>query len=154
MGVSPRSDNVTGVSRPLTSTRLEGTTMNPLRAGVIAFAGLVGAGALAWPTLAAPQADGYLKRDEQGTDLVLVADDDDDTNDRATGDTATRSRNTGISRSTRDNTRSNFTRVSRDRDRSRSDKTRDKTYDGKGGEKRDWSGNTTNDRSRNDSRGR
>lgn len=128
--------------------------MNPLRGGVIALAGLVGAGALAWPTFAAPQADGYLKRDEQATEVTLVADDDDDSNDRATRDTNTRSRNTGISRSTRDNTRSNFTKVSRDRDLSRSDKTRDKTYDGKGGKKRDWSGNTTNDRSRNDSRGR
>lgn len=42
--------------------------------------------------------------------------------------------------------------MSRDRDRSRGDNTRDKTRDGKGGKKRDWSANRTNDRSRNDTR--
>lgn len=120
--------------------------MNPLRGSVIGLAGLVGAGVLAWPTLSTPSADGYLKRDEQETDLVLVDDgDDDDSN----------SRFTGYSASTRDGTRSNFTAVSRDRDLSRSDKTRDWTRDGKGDQKkRDWSANKTNDRSRNDSRGR
>ena len=122
--------------------------MNPLRGAVIGLAGLVGAGALAWPTVTTATADGYLKRDEQENDLVLVADDDDSNDD-------SRSRNTGFSRSTGDNTRSNFTKVSRDRDLSRSDKTRDWTRDGKGDQKkRDWSANKTNDRSRNDSRGR
>jgi hypothetical protein len=58
----------------------------------------------------------------------------------------------GYSRATGDNTRSNFTRVSRDRDLSSSDKTRDWTYDGVGPKKRDWSGGRTNDNSRNDSR--
>ena len=67
--------------------------------------------------------------------------------------TNSRSRNTGFSRSTNDNTRSNFTRVSRDRDLSRSDKTKDWTRDG-GSRTRDWSANRTNDRSRNDTRGR
>jgi hypothetical protein len=124
--------------------------MNPLRGSVIVLAGLVGAGVLAWPTVALTSADGYIKRDEQEVDLVLVNDDDDDSND----DTSSVSRFTGFSRATGDNTRSNFTRVSRDRDLSRSDKTRDKTYDGPGGLKRDWSGGRTNDRSRNDSRGR
>ena len=126
--------------------------MNPLRGSVIVLAGLVGAGVLAWPTVAATSADGYLKRDEQEVDLVLVNDDDDDSNDDTNAGTV--SRNTGFSRATGDNTRSNFTRVSRDRDLSRSDKTRDKTFDGPGGLKRDWSGGRTNDRSRNDSRGR
>ena len=42
--------------------------------------------------------------------------------------------------------------VSRDRDRSRGDLTRDRTKDGPGGSKRDWSGGNTNDRSRNDTR--
>ena len=41
--------------------------------------------------------------------------------------------------------------MSRDRDRSRGDKTRDWTKDGKG-KRRDWSANKTNDRSRNDTR--
>lgn len=122
--------------------------MNPLRGSVIALAGIVGAGLLAWPALGPSMADGYLKRDEQEVDLVLV-DDDDDGNDDS------RSRFTGFSAPTGDNTRSNFTKVSRDRDLSRSDKTRDWTRDGKGDQKkRDWSANKTNDRSRNDSRGR
>jgi hypothetical protein len=115
---------------------------------VIGLAGLVGVGVLAWPSIGATSADGYLKRDEQEVDLVLVDDDGDDTNDN------TRSRFTGHSASTRDGTASNFTRVSRDRDLSRSDKTRDWTGDGTDDRKRDWSANQTNDRSRNDSRGR
>lgn len=120
--------------------------MNPLRGSVIGLAGLVGAGVLAWPAIGTTSADGYLKRDEQEVDLVLVDDDGDDDDSR--------SRFTGHSASTRDGTRSNFTKVSRDRDLSRSDKTRDRTRDGAGDNKRDWSGNQTNDRSRNDSRGR
>ncbi|QIX27303.1 hypothetical protein ncot_12345 [Nocardioides sp. JQ2195] len=98
------------------------------------------------------------KRDDDMPDLVLVSDDDDDddTNDRDTRSQVSRqSRNTGLSRATNDNTRSNFTRMSRDRDHSRSDKTRDWTRDGvKQGQAsdRDWSANRTNDRSRHDSR--
>jgi len=42
--------------------------------------------------------------------------------------------------------------VSRDRDLSRGDNTRDWTRDGKGDRTRDWSQNRTNDRSRNDTR--
>ena len=42
--------------------------------------------------------------------------------------------------------------MSRDRDNSRGDKTRDWTRDGAGDKKRDWSANKTNDRSRNDTR--
>ena len=96
-------------------------------------------------------ADEVVKREDDAVELVLVADDDDDdTNDG--DDTQTRSR-TGNSRDTNDNTRSNFTNVSRDRDISRSDKTRDWTRDGAGDKKkRDWSANRTNDRSRNDTR--
>ncbi len=122
--------------------------MNPLRGSVIGLAGLVGVGVLAWPAIGTTSADGYLKRDEQEVDLVLVDDDGDDTND------SSRSRFTGHSASTRDGTGSNFTKVSRDRDLSRSDKTRDWTGDGTNDRKRDWSANKTNDRSRNDSRGR
>lgn len=92
-----------------------------------------------------------VKRNDDAPDIVLVADDDDDdTNDRSRD---TRSRNTGVSRSTRDHTNSRFTQVSRDRDISRSDKTRDWTRDGKYKKlKRDWSAHSTNDRSRNDTR--
>ena len=93
-----------------------------------------------------------VKREEDRVDLVLVDDrDDDDTND----DTSTGG-NTGADSGTgnsNDATNSRFTGVSRDRDSSRGDKTRDWTRDGAGGDKRDWSGNKTNDRSRNDTRG-
>jgi hypothetical protein len=107
---------------------------------------------LAWGLLAAPTAsaaDGDLvKREEDRVDLVLVDDrDDDDTNDD-TGNTG----NSGTGNSN-DATNSRFTGVSRDRDASRGDKTRDWTRDGSGDNKRDWSANRTNDGSRNDTRG-
>jgi len=101
---------------------------------------------------AATAGDEFSKRDDETPELVLVADDDDDdTNDRDTRDTRdTRSKQ---SANTRDNTRSNFTGVSRDRDNSRGDKTKDWTRDGKGGDKtRDKTAGSTNDRSRNDTR--
>ena len=63
--------------------------------------------------------------------------------------------NTGTGTSSGDQndaTNSRFTKVSRDRDLSRADKTRDRTKDGAGTAKRDWSQNRTNDRSRNDTR--
>lgn len=121
---------------------------NLLPTTMVGLAGLVTVGLISLqnPTTTANAGDEFTKREDDTPELVLVADDDDaDSND----DT---SRFTGYSRSTNDSTRSNFTRVSRDRDLSRSDKTRDKTYDGVGGLKRDWSGGRTNDRSRNDSR--
>lgn len=127
--------------------------MGIIRGSVVGLAGLVGVGMLAFPlaSTATDREAAFLKRDEQATDLVLVADDDDDdTNDDSKDSNDT---DTGVSRSTNDNTRSNFTKVSRDRDLSRGDKTRDWTRDG-GKKQRDWSANTTNDRSRNDSRGR
>ncbi len=128
--------------------------MNPLRGSVIALAGLVGIGVLAVPGLASASADGYLKRDDQDVDLVLVNDDDDDDADPTNTRNTANTRNTGVSRATNDDTRSNVTRVSRDRDLSRSDNTRDRTYDGPGGSTRDRTADTTNDRSRNDTRAR
>lgn len=125
-----------------------------LTAPLLGLVGLLAVGLLA---LQVPgSVDAATKRDDDAPELVLVADDDDDdTNFRngaaATYSRDTRSRNTGISRSTRDHTRSNFTKVSRDRDLSRSDKTRDWTNDG-GDPTRDRSVNRTNDRSRNDTR--
>jgi hypothetical protein len=133
--------------------------MRIARGTVVVLAGAVGAGVLAWPAVAGPDADEvYLKRNEQSGELVTVDDDDlDDEDDlqlvAETRSRATRSRN-DRSRATNDNTRSNFTRMSRDRDRSRGDKTRDWTRDGKGKQQRDFSANRTNDRSRNDTRGR
>lgn len=117
--------------------------------GTLGIAGLVSAGLLAFPTttIAADSGEAaFTKRDDDVTELVLVDDDDDnDSNDNS------RSRNSR-SRNSNDHTRSNFTAVSRDRDLSRGDKTRDWTRDGKGDRTRDWSQNKTNDRSRNDTR--
>jgi hypothetical protein len=79
-------------------------------------------------------------------DRPLLAADDDDPGD---DDTRWSRDRTGRSR---DRTNSRHSRVSRDRDRSRGDLTRDWTRDGKGGEKRDWSRHHTKDRSRNDTR--
>ena len=86
------------------------------------------------------------QRENDGAELLTVADDDDDGPD----DDDTSSFSSGVN--SNDGTGSGHTPVSRDRDRSRGDKTRDRTYDGKGGKKRDWSGGHTNDRSRRDSR--
>jgi hypothetical protein len=119
----------------------------------LGLAGAVGVGLMTFPgsTVAAnPGDDAVAKREDNVSELVLVDDDDDDdTNDN----TNTKSRFTGFSRSTNDNTRSNFTKVSRDRDLSRSDKTKDWTRED-GSRTRDWTGKKTNDRSRNDTRGR
>jgi hypothetical protein len=138
--------------------------MRIIRGSIVGLAGAVGAGVLAWPALAGPDTDEvYLKRNEQAGELITVDDDeleDDDelqlvadTRSRNTRSKNTRSRNTR-SKASRDNTRSNVTKVSRNRDRSRGDKTRDWTRDGAGKQKRDFSANKTNDRSRNDTRGR
>jgi hypothetical protein len=118
-----------------------------LPTALLGLAGLTAVGLVAMSSpVTASAADEAAKRDDDAPSLVLVADDDDDdTHD----DTDT---DTGASRSTNDGTRSNFTAVSRDRDHSRGDKTRDWTRDG-GDRTRDWSANKTNDRSRNDTRG-
>ncbi len=129
--------------------------MNILRGSVIGLSGLVGVGVLAWPSVtaaAAADSDEVYKRDERVTELALVADDDDDdTNGDTNTNDGTNNTNTGFSRATNDNTNSRFTAVSRDRDLSRSDKTRDWTRDG-GDKTRDRSAGQTNDRSRNDTR--
>ncbi len=91
----------------------------------------------------APEA--VFARDEDAAPLMASDDDDDGDDSNSTGHTD----RTGKSN---DRTNSRFTPVSKDRDWSRGDLTRDKTRDGKGGKKRDWSRNHTNDRSRNDTR--
>lgn len=125
-----------------------------LTLGTVGIAGLVTSGLLALPvTSAFADDDTVLKRDEDTPDVVLVADEDDDdaANRMAGTDTDTHSRNTsGVD--SNDATNSRHTAVSRDRDRSWGDKTRDRTRDGAGDRKRDWSANRTNDRSRNDTR--
>lgn len=114
---------------------------------LLGVAGLAAIGLVGMSSpIVASSAEEVAKRDDDAPSLVLVADDDDDdTNDD--GDTMT-----GVSANTNDNTASNFTGVSRDRDVSVSDKTRDWTMDG-GDPTRDFSANRTNDRSRNDTRG-
>ena len=87
-----------------------------------------------------------LKKDEFKEVVAMDGDDDD-------GDSNSNSRSgytSGVD--SNDRTGSGHTGVSRDRDRSRGDKTRDWTRDGRGDLKRDWSGGHTNDRSRNDTR--
>src|SRR5688572_24622010 len=116
-----------------------------------ALLGVAGAVVIGLIGLQSPavSADEALKREDDAVELVLVADDDDDdTNDDGDDDGDTNSR----SRETNDNTNSRFSAVSRDRDVSRGDMTRDWTRDGAGDNKRDWSAGSTNDRSRNDTR--
>lgn len=127
---------------------------NPLTIGTLGIAGLVAAGALAFPVSTAFADSDAVKRDEDTADVVLADDDDDDDTNANTGDNTNTGgdTNTGVSKSTNDGTRSNFTPVSRDNDKSRSDNTKDHTKDGPGGKKRDWSQNQTNDASRNDTR--
>lgn len=119
-----------------------------MSATTLGITGLVTVGLLALPSTSASAQD-YAKREDDTVDLVLMDDhDDDDTFDDDDDDTFS---NTGNSASTNDGTRSNFTGVSRDRDLSRSDKTKDWTRDG-GDRTRDHSANHTNDNSRNDTR--
>jgi hypothetical protein len=99
---------------------------------------------MAAPGLAADR-EATLREDEEGVALMAADDDGDDDNTGNTGG----GDGTGNSN---DGTNSRHTGVSRDRDRSRGDLTRDRTKDGPGGGKRDWSQNGTNDRTRNDTR--
>lgn len=120
-----------------------------------ALLGVAGATAIGLIGMQAPavNADEALKREDTAVELVLVADDDDDdTNENTDGATFEGDDTNSRSRETNDNTNSRFSAVSRDRDVSRGDKTRDWTNDGAGDKKRDWSANSTNDRSRNDTR--
>ena len=93
-----------------------------------------------------------VKREDQVAELVLVSDDDDDdsADDSRSGVSKT-TVGTGSSRSRADGTNSRYTAMSRDRDRSRGDKTKDWTRDG-GDRTRDLTPNLTNDKSLNDTR--
>jgi hypothetical protein len=97
-------------------------------------------------------ADGVIARDEDFAG-VLVVDDDDDGDDSGAGtgtNGGTGSFTSGVD--SNDGTYSRVTPVSRDRDRSRGDLTRDRTKDGPGTSTRDRTANHTNDRSKNDTR--
>jgi hypothetical protein len=117
--------------------------------------GLVAAPAQAFATSDGTGDDVISRREEDAAELVSMEDDDDgsatggdtgDTDDSGTGDSNDA---TGDSN---DATGSGYSAVSNDRDLSRGDLTRDRTRDGAGGPKRDWSGGHTNDSSRNDTR--
>ena len=122
--------------------------------GTLAVAGAVTLGVVAMTgsVTSAADRDAYVKREETATSLVLVADDDDDdSNDASDTGWSKSTIGTGSSRSRADGTNSRYTKVSRDRDHSRGDKTKDWTRDG-GDRTRDLTPNLTNDRSRHDTR--
>jgi hypothetical protein len=127
--------------------------MNTLLKALITFVAVVFGFGLAVAGVSATAnaaGDDLAKRDEDARELAVVdgGDGGDGGDDGDDGDGGDRSR-TGNSN---DATNSVVSRVSRDRDHSRGDRTRDRTHDGAGSAKRDWSDNRTNDRSRNDSR--
>ena len=119
------------------------------RLATLILAGAVGMGV---PVAAVASSDEAYRAREEDVYVVSAVDDDDDgdTGDtHESGDTG----NSGTSgQDSNDGTNSRHTGVSRDRDRSRGDLTRDRTNDGPGGSTRDQSRNHTNDRSRNDTR--
>jgi hypothetical protein len=127
----------------------------PLSTLGIAGAVTLGVVGMTGATATAADQDAYVKREDNATSLVLVADDDDDdtndTNDTTNSGVSKSTAGTGSSVSRADGTNSRYTKVSRDRDRSRGDKTKDWTRDG-GDRTRDLTPNLTNDKSRNDTR--
>jgi hypothetical protein len=143
---------------------MRGTIMSKaLRLSALAIAGATTAGLIGFTAPALADGGSVYKRDDDGGQVVTTVDRDDDdddgnTNTNTGGGDGTNSQTnshagdgTGDSRSRADNTTSRVTDVSRDRDKSRGDKTKDWTRDG-GDKTRDHSANQTNDRSRNDTR--
>ncbi|CAB4738159.1 unannotated protein [freshwater metagenome] len=132
-----------------------------VKLGLGTIAGAVGAGLLAFPAAQAADSDVFWKRDDDRADVVsTVDDDDDDDTNRTNDDTNTQNGDTNGTNNTagdtsgvasNDNTNSRVTDISRDRDISQGDRTRDWTRDG-GDETRDTTANATNDKSRNDTR--
>jgi hypothetical protein len=125
------------------------------RALIAAFAVLFGLG-LALMSTTGANAGEDAKREDDVREIATVSYDDDDDDDTNTGNTNTGNNTVNSNDRTgdsNDGTNSRVTAVSRDKDRSRGDLTKDFTRDGKGGDRtRDWSQNRTNDRSRNDTR--
>lgn len=140
-----------------------------LTTATLAAAGVVLTGAVAVPTVAL--GDNAVKRDEDTPDVVLVEEeDDDDTATTGAGGATTTAGETGTNDDTRTNTgntdtgtetssgdqndptNSRVTAVSRDKDLSQGDLTRDWTQDGPGPMTLDTS-QSTNDASKNDTRG-
>lgn len=118
------------------------------RATIAAFAALLGLGLFAVTQSTSATADDMVaKREDSST--VLLSHDDDGGGDDDTDETGASSPSgTGVSN---DGTGSRVTAVSRDRDISNDDLTKDWTRDG-GDLTRDFSQNHTNDASRNDTR--
>jgi hypothetical protein len=113
------------------------------RAGILLLALGVLFAVPAGGAVAGESDEAAFRRDDDYSEVVVQSDDDGD-------DTNTNSRYTsGVD--SNDRTGSGHSAVSRDRDRSRGDRTRDWTRDG-GDRTRDRTGNHTNDRSRNDTR--
>ena len=123
------------------------------RLAIVVLAGVFGLGPMVIAQsagAAAPDAEQLsAKREDTVTEVVaLDDDDDDDTNSRRT-----RGDRSGATRNSNDGTNSRKTGLSRDRDRSRGDLTKDRTRDGRGGDlTRDHSRHQTNDHSRDDTR--
>ena len=120
------------------------------RGTAVLAAAVLGIGVLALGGPASSSEDQVTKR-EESLNLVLTGDDDDDDDTDTGGGGDTYSANQDSSGVSNDGTNSRFSRVSRDRDNSRGDLTKDFTRDG-GDRTRDFSQNRTNDRSRNDTR--
>jgi len=119
------------------------------RAMVAAFAALLGFGLFALTQSTVASADDVVAKREDSSNVLLSEDDEDndgDGDDDVTG--ASSPSGTGVSN---DGTGSRVTAVSRDRDLSNDDLTKDWTRDG-GDLTRDFSQNHTNDASRNDTR--
>jgi hypothetical protein len=143
-----------------------------LRTTLGVIVGTVGVGLVGLTGLTVASADDVYAKREDGPSAIVTADDDDDdplrddtntntnTNTQSrtgpddTDDTSLRDESsfTADSLPSRDDTNSRVTDVSRDRDRSRGDLTRDLTNDGPGKNNLDTSRNDTNDKSRNDTR--
>ena len=132
-----------------------------LRSGIVTLAATVGAGTVVVGigSVASADEDAYAKREDTSQEWVVSSDDDDSDDDTGTN-TGNTDTNTGTgpgtdtgtgATATNDSTGSRVSAVSRDRDHSRGDQTRDWTRDG-GDRTRDFSGNMTNDGSRNDTR--
>ncbi|WP_232679187.1 hypothetical protein [Nocardioides sp. R-C-SC26] len=147
-----------------------------LTGGALGVAGLVAAGLLAWPTTATASVqlddDQFVKRNEDTPELALVDDDDDDDDTgrdrvaerlvlkdgkavaRKSADTDTNTRAQTRTRGTRTfDSRPSRTGGRSGVDDSRDRQVRDWTFDG-GDRTIDWSRHDTDDRSRNNTRGR
>jgi hypothetical protein len=114
---------------------------------------MLGMGTMGTAVLAGETVEKAVLREGE-TDVAIIEYDDDDGGD-GTGNTGNTggdgSFNSGTGNSN-DGTNSKVTPVTKDKDKSHDDLTKDWTKDGPGGKKRDWSRHQTKDSSRNDTR--